>query len=147
MHRRILLVSVSAALLISSCSPPIPRPGSLQPFSSACDKSNEGQWIAVEGYLRLPDAFTDSTSIELHLYADPRFDGTPIGVILSFGSGPDQAEKISSSFRDDDLKVHLADGALVPFRTRLRVSGRMAYPITAQPISCLLENPYLESAK
>ena len=122
-------------------------PGITQDFAHACDKPNEGQQIAVVGYLRLPDTLDGGSSVVLRLYRDPAFTGRPIGVTMLFGDDANQAMKITSAYHDYDLKVHLADGSLVPFLTRVRVSGRVYYPITSQDFDCGLNNPYVEAAK
>ncbi len=147
MRSGILVVITLMALRITACSPRIARPGILQDFSNACDKANEGQEIAVEGYLRLPDVLTSSNSVELRLYRDATFSGKPIGVTMRFGNGPNEATKITTAYQDKDLQVHLANGTAVPFRTRVRVSGRMYYPLVPQDFACGLENPYVEPAK
>ncbi len=143
----VLFVLALTAYMIVACASRSPQPGALQTFTAACDKPNEGQRIAVEGYLRLPDSFSGTDSVELRLYSDTSFVGQPIGVTMPFGNGPNRAEMITGSYRDDDLKVHLADGQLIPFGAKVRVSGRMYYPIIAQDFPCALENLYLEAAK
>ncbi len=147
MRSWILSVLIVTSLAVIACSPVAARPGPLQDFANACDKVNEGELIAVEGYLRLPDSFTNGATVELRLYSDLSFRGQPIGVTMSFGDAPNQATRIDSSFRDSDLKVHLADGSQVPFGTRVRVSGIMYYPIAAQEFECGLQNPHVELAK
>ncbi len=142
-----LSVLLLLALSIGGCASSTARPGELQSFSTACDKPNEGVNIAVEGYLRLPDSFSGSRTIELRLYSDPSFSGKPIGVTLQFGNGPNQVRPITSSYRDEDLQVHLADGTGIPFRTRVRVSGVVIYPAFPQDFECSLENVYVERAK
>lgn len=147
MRSEIFVVITLMALRLTSCSPRPARPGVLQDFDSACDKPNEGQQIAVEGYLRLPDTLTSTYSVELRLYRDPTFSGKPIGVTMRFGNAPNEANQIKSAYTDNDLKVRLANGTAVPFRTRVRVSGRMYYPLVPQDFECGLENPYVEPAK
>ncbi len=134
-------------MCIAACTPGTAYPGALQDFASACGKFNEGQQIAVEGYLRLPDTLINKSSVELRLYQDLGFRSRPIGVIMLFGDGPNEATRITSPYHDEDLKVHLADGTVVPFRTRLRVSGRMSIPVSPSDFRCVLENPYVERAK
>jgi hypothetical protein len=142
-----LLVSVLTALGVIACARETPHAGELRSFEEACQKFNEGRWIAVEGYLILPDAFSPADSVELRLYRDLTFSGKRIGAAIFFGDGPDEAQKINSSYRNTDLKVHLADGTLAPFGTRVRVSGRMVYPVVPQDYECGLENLYIEMAK
>ncbi len=142
-----LMVLIVTSIALIACAPSTAHPGELQTFATACDKPNEGQDIAVEGYLRLPDSFTGSQSIELRLYPDLSFTGKPIGVTMDFGDGPDEALRINSSYHDADLKVRLADGTEVPFGTRVRVSGTMYFPVVPQDFDCGLENVYVQRAK
>ncbi len=142
-----LPVLIATALTVMACAPQTAHSGPLQAFANACDKPNEGQVIAVEGYLRLPDSFTASDSIELRLYSDLSFTGRPIGVTINFGNGPNEARRINSSYSDTDLKVHLADGTEIPFGTKVRVSGKVYFPVIKQDFDCGLENVYVERAK
>jgi hypothetical protein len=142
-----LLVLGWIGLCLGTCTPAVPAPGTPQPFSFACEKPNEGQLIAVEGYLRLPASLDSARNVMLRLYPDPSFQGSPLGVLMQFGDGANEAHKISSSYRDQDLKVRLADGTVVPFGQRVRVSGRMYLPVQAQDYPCALQNPYVEIAK
>ncbi len=147
MREQIFVVMAVVSLWASACTPGTAYPGALQDFSSACAKYNEGEQIAVDGYLRLPDTLTSTSSVELRLYRDVGFHGRPIGVPMLFGNGPNEAHQITTSFHDRDLIVRLADGVTVPFGTRVRVSGRMHIPIGPTSFSCELENPYVELAK
>lgn len=148
MRRRTYLLPVLAALLcLVACAPASAGAGELQAFAHACDKANDGKRIAVEGYLRLPDSLTGGGNVELRLYRDLSFTGKPIGVNMRFGDGANQTRNINAPYHDDDLKVHLADGTLVPFGTKLRVSGRMDLPVVQQDFDCELQNVYVEQAK
>jgi hypothetical protein len=143
----IFLVPVLTAIFVIACTSESPRAGELQAFDRACDKANEGDWIAVEGYLRLPDILVPGCSVELRLFRDRTFRRTPIAATIPFGGSPDQAIKISSAYQDNDLKIHLADGTLVPFGTRVRVSGLMYYPMIPQDFECGLRDLYIQAAK
>ncbi len=147
MRERILVVIMLASLCLSGCAPGTSYPGALQDFSTACDKANEGRQIAVEGYLRLPDTLTSTSSVELRLYRDTGFHGVPIGVPMRFGDAPNEAAKIVTAYRDQDLKVYLANGTVVPFETKVRVSGKMVIPLAPSNFRCELENPYVEQVK
>ncbi len=142
----LLLVLAGTGLCLAACAREPAVPGTPQAFIAACDKPNEGQLIALEGYLRLPPALSSSKAVMLLLYPDPSFQGRPVGVMMRFGDGPNQAQPISTSYRDQDLKVHLADGSVVPFRTRVRVSGRLFFPPQPHDYDCVLQNPYVEPA-
>ncbi len=147
MRGRILAVMTMVGLCLAACKPATAYPGTLQDFAVACAGFNKGQQVAVEGYLRLPDTLTSTSSVELRLYRDLGFHGRPIGVPLLFGDAPNEARRITASYRDQDLIVHLADGSTVPFRTKVRVSGRMHIPVAPSDFMCELENPYIEKAK
>jgi hypothetical protein len=140
-----LFVVVFVAGWLVACVPETAQPGALQAFATACDKPNEGLRIAVDGYLRLPDTLDSTDRVVLRLYMDLSFTGKPIGVTMKFGDGPNEARRITSSFRDEDLKVRMANGEVVPFRTRVRVSGKMYFPIVPQDFDCGLDNPYVEA--
>ncbi len=140
----LLLVLAGMCACLAACAPATAVPGTPEAFIFACDKSNIGEIIAVEGYLRLPPTLDSTRSVMLRLYPDPSFQGKPIGVMMRFGTGPNQAQQINSSYRDEDLKVRLADGREIPFRTRVRVSGRMFVPIQPQDYDCALQDPYVE---
>ncbi len=142
----LLLVYGGMCACLGACAPVIAAPGTPEAFTFACDKSNEGQLISMEGYLRLPPSLNSTRTVTLDLYPDPSFKGTPIGVVMQFGDGPNEAHKISSSYHDSDLTVHLADGTPVPFGTRVRVSGWMQIPLEHEDYACILQDPYVEPA-
>lgn len=142
----VLLALAAMALCLAACVPASAAPGTPQAFIAACDKVNEGQLIAVEGYLRLPASLDSASTVVLRLYPDPSMQGKPVGVLMRFGDAPNQAHRISRSYRDSDLRVRLADGAVIPFGTRVRVSGRVYFPVQPQDYDCALRNPYVEPA-
>jgi hypothetical protein len=135
------------AFAFAACSQPAPTVGEDQTFATACDRANDGQRIAVQGYLRLPDSFSGDQSVVLRLYDSAAFAGTPIGVQIRFGSQANQIEPVPTSYRDDDLQVHLADGQVVGFGTQVKVSGQVYFPVVGQDFECGLENPLVELAE
>lgn len=143
--RFLLLISLVPFWLAACSGEAIPASGPIQEFSSVCDKTNDGKVIAVEGYLRFPDSFTGDQSVVLRLYQTSDFTGTPIGVTVELGSKPNQLEPVSDQYTDNDLKVHLADGTIAPFGTKVKVSGKMYYPLVEQVFDCALDNPYVEA--
>jgi len=136
------------ALLLAGCgdAKAAPTGGEAQGFSVACDKVNDGKRITVEGYLRLPDTFKAEGSVVLTLFETTDFQGKPIGVQIDFGSQANQIDTVPMEFSDDDLNVHLADGQLAPFGTKVKVSGKVYYPLVSQVFTCALENPLVELA-
>jgi hypothetical protein len=146
MSPRSLVALSLVALALAACSKAAPTVGEAKDFTAACDKANDGKRIAVAGYLRFPDSFTDDQSVVLRLYEADDFGGKPIGVDIEFGTQANQVEKVTDQYKDNDLKVHLADGQVAGFGTRVRVSGKVYFPIVAQEFECGLENPLVESA-
>ncbi len=142
----LVLANLLVVILVSGCSEPAPTVGEVKDFASACDKANDGQRIAVTGYLRFPDSFSESSSVVLRLFETDDFDGQPIGVTINFGDQPSQIEEVSDQFSDEDLQVHLADGEVAGFGTQVRVSGKMYYPMVSQDFQCGLSNPLVEAA-
>jgi hypothetical protein len=115
-------------------------------FADVCNESNEGERVAVTGYLRLPDSFTGDVSAVLRLFETDNFAGTPIGATAKLGTEPNQMEQVPASYTDDDLKVHLSNGQVAAYGTKVKVSGRMYYPLVDQDFVCGLENLLIEPA-
>jgi hypothetical protein len=115
-------------------------------FADVCNESNEGERVAVEGYLRLPDSFSGDFSVVLRLFETDSFEGTPIGATVRLGTEANQMENMPDSYTDDDLRVHLADGQVVGYGTKVKVSGRVYYPTVDQDFVCGLENLLIEPA-
>lgn len=147
MSRRIFLVFCLVNLVLTACggSAP-PSEGQAQDFAKVCDKVNDGKRVAVVGYLRFPDSFTGSQSVLLRLYETTNFNGTPIGVETDFGTQANQVEPVNDQYTDNDLKVHLSNGQVAQFGTKVKVSGKVYYPIVSQDFDCGLENPLVEAA-
>ena len=137
---------LAISVIVSGCSQPAPTVGEDKDFAAACDKANEGQRIAVTGYLRLPDSFSESTSVVLRLYKTDDFSGQPIGVTVSLGDQANQVEEVSDQYQDEDLQVHLVDGRVTGFGTLVKVSGTMYYPLVDQDFQCGLSTPLVEAA-
>ena len=146
LSRLFVVISLIAFMLTACSKPSAPTVGVDKDFASACDKANDGKRIALTGYLRLPDSFTGDQSVVLRLYETNDFSGKPIGVQTEFGSLANQAEPITDQYSDGDLKVHLGNGQVAQFGTRVKVSGSVYFPAVAQEFDCSLENPLVELA-
>jgi hypothetical protein len=143
---RLFIALCLVAFILAACSQPASTVGEDTAFANACDRVNDGQRIAVQGYLRLPDSFSGEQSVVLRLYETDAFDGTPIGVQIRFGSQANQVEPVPTSYSDDDLQVHLADGQVVGFGVKVKVSGKVYFPLVDQDFECGLENLLVELA-
>lgn len=144
---RALALLVVAITTLSACAAEPPTVGEATPFAEVCARANEGRRVAVEGYLIFPDSFTESQSVVLRLHESDAFDGTPVGVQIAFGTAPNQVEQVADQFSDSDLQVHLADGSVAGFGTKVKVSGKVYFPMVDQAFPCALENPLVEGAE
>src|SRR5215813_6640318 len=124
-----------------------PTTGEMKDFASLCDKANEGKRVATVGFLRFPDKFTGTSSVVLRLYNAGDYAGAPVGVQTKIGNQANQAELAPKEFTDKDLKVHTSDGQVAGYGTRVKVSGKVYYPLVGQDFKCALENPLIESAR
>ena len=124
-----------------------PTAGETKDFASVCDKANEGKRVAVVGFLRFPEKFTGTSSVVLRLYGAGDYAGAPIGVQTKIGNQANQVELAPKEFTDKDLKVHTSDGQVAGYGTRVKVSGKVYYPLVGQDFKCGLENPLIESAR
>ena len=138
--------AVLPTLLLFGCSDEPPAPAAEQPFASICTPANKGQRVAVRGYLRLPDSNSGDFSIVLRLFETPAFTGPPIGATMRFGTEPHHLDVVPTSYTDNDLRVHLADGTIAGYGVPVRVSGTMYEPLVGQDFACALENLYVEAA-
>lgn len=124
-----------------------PTAGEMKDFVSLCDKANEGKRVATIGFLRFPEKFTGTSSVVLRLYGGGDYAGEPIGVQTKIGNQANQVELAPKEFTDKDLKVHTSDGQVAGYGTRVKVSGKVYYPMVGQDFKCGLENPLIESAR
>ena len=124
-----------------------PTTGEMKDFASVCDKANEGKRVAVVGFPRFPEKFTGTSSVVLRLYGGGDYSGAPIGVQTKIGNQANQAELAPKEYTDKDLKVHTSDGQVAGYGTRVKVSGKLYYPLVGQDFKCALENPLIESAR
>ena len=124
-----------------------PTAGETKDFASLCDKANEGKRVAAVGFLRFPEKFTGTSSVVLRLYGASDYTGAPVGVQTRIGNQANQVELAPKEFTDKDLKVHTSDGPVAGYGTRVKVSGKVYYPMVGQDFKCGLENPLIESAR
>lgn len=145
--RRILYLGL--LIFCAACgggSSEAPTTGEMKDFASVCNKANESKRVAVVGFLRFPQKFTGTSSVVLRLYGGDDYTGEPIGVQTRIGNQANQAELAPKEFTDKDLKVHTSDGQVAGYGTKVKVSGKVYYPLVGQDFKCGLENPLIESA-
>jgi hypothetical protein len=144
------IVAIGLLIFCAACgggSTEAPTAGEVKDFALLCDKANEGKRVAVVGFLRFPEKFTVTSSVVLRLYGDGTYAGGPVGVQTKIGNQSNQAELAPKEYTDKDLKVHTSDGQVAGYGTRVKVSGKVYYPLVGQDFKCGLENPLIESAR
>jgi len=147
LHR---MFCIGLLIFCAACGSGSPEPlttGEMKDFASLCDKANEGKRVAVVGFLRFPEKFTGTRSVVLRLYGGSDYTGAPIGVQTMMGNQANQVELAPKEFTDKDLKVHTSDGQVAGYGTKVKVSGKVYYPLVGQDFKCGLENPLIESAR
>jgi hypothetical protein len=140
------LIAFALAACSSTPAGP-PTVGEIKDFSAACDKANDGKRVAVEGYLRLPEEVNRKIGPVLRMYKANDYSGKPIGVSVEIGSKENQIAFIPKEYTDKDLKVHIANGHVAEFGTKVKVSGDVYFPLVGQEFQCALSNPLVELAK
>ena len=143
------IICIGLLIFCAGCSGSAPEPptaGETKDFASVCDKANEDKRVAVVGFLRFPEKFTGTSSVVLRLYGGSDYAGAPIGVQTRIGNQANQVELAPKEFTDKDLKVHTSDGQVAGYGTRVKVSGKVYYPLVGQDFKCGVENPLIESA-
>lgn len=124
----------------------VPAAASDVAFARACDQANDGERVAVNGYLRLPKSFTGERSVVLRLYESVTFAGSPVGVQIRFGAEPNQVDMVPIKYSDKDLSVHLSNGGTAGHGTPVRVAGKVYRPLAPQEFECALEDVLVEAA-
>ena len=143
----VALLALASAACGGAKAPEPPTAGELKEFAALCDKANEGKRVAVVGYPRFPEKFSGTSSVVLRLYEKADYTGQPVGVQTPIGKQANQAELAPKEYTDKDLKVHTADGQVAGYGTKIKVSGKVYYPLVGQDFKCSLENPLIESAR
>ena len=141
---------IGILILCAACGGGLSEPpttGEMKDFSSLCDKTNEGKRAAVIGFLRFPEKFTGTTSVVLRLYPGGDYAGMPVGVQTRIGNQANQVELAPKEFTDKDLKVHTSDGQVAGYGSKVKISGKVYYPLVGQDFKCGLENPLIESGR
>ena len=140
MRNVILLLSVLTAAGAQSGPP---TPGVPVKFEDACAKANEGKRLMVEGYVDFPLSFdTDDKAVVMRVRPRLASWEYTVGAAAAFGHGPNNVEMPPLNFKNRDLRLHLADGRVVTYWNKVKVSGTMFYTTGQAPgaYTCGLKN-------
>jgi hypothetical protein len=117
------------ALVLGACESGPPTRGVPVAFNSVCEKANEGKRIMVEGYVNYPHLFHENdVSLMLRMRPSLALQETPLGVSAKLGDQVNNVELPPEHFKQSDLKLHLADGQVVGYADKIKVSGTMYFP-------------------
>jgi hypothetical protein len=83
----------------------------------------------------------------LRLYGGSDYGGATVGVQTPIGNQANHVELAPKEFTDKDLKVHTSDGQVAGYGTKVKVSGKVYYPLVGQDFKCGLENPLIETVR
>lgn len=122
--------------------------GELVTFDTVCDKANESKRVALEGYLDFPNEFkSKDLSIMMRLRAAPGAKDRVVGASVRLGTSPNNVAVPPKTFSVKDLKLTMNDGKTAGYADKIKVSGKMYYPIVAQDdFKCGLTNTLIESS-
>jgi hypothetical protein len=117
-------------------------------FEAACIKANEGKRLMLEGYVDFPQkGFGDSDTI-IMMRVRPSLASweNTVGASAKLGNGANNVEKPPEVYKNRDLKLHLADGNVVGYSNKVKVSGTMYYTSALGPgaYTCGLSNTLFE---
>ena len=102
----------------------------------------------LEGYLDFPErGFDDAaTSVMMRLRPSLAGWGNTVGASVKIGKAVNNVEMPPEHYKKTDVKLHLADGLVVTYANKVKVSGTMYYVSALGPgeYSCGLANTLLE---
>jgi hypothetical protein len=144
MRKTILFLSILAACAQSGP----PARGVPVTFESACDKANLGKRLMLEGFLDFPEHGFDDKATEIVMRLRPRLSGwsDTVGATARLGHGANNVEMPPETYKKTDLRLHLADGQVVTYWNKVKVSGTMFYATGQAPgaYTCAIGNTLFE---
>jgi hypothetical protein len=116
-------------------------------FEAACDKANEGKRLMLEGYVDFPLSFDDkATSIMMRVRPRLASWENTVAASATIGHAANSVEMPPANYKNRDLRLHLADGQVVGYANKVKVSGTMYYTTGLSPgaYTCGLKNTVYE---
>ncbi|KAF3887427.1 MULTISPECIES: hypothetical protein [Nostocales] len=141
-----ILPLLANIILLVGCTgePETPTIGQMTNFHSVCHKGNDGKRVAVEGYLTLPTSIKNNILV-LRLRQSKNFGSTVIGVSSNFGDEPNKVSPLPLVYKHRDLKIRTHNGQTASYLDKVRVSGKVYFPISnLVEFQCGLSNPLIE---
>jgi hypothetical protein len=143
---RIVILLISVLLVACGQSGPLAR-GVPVKFEEACNKANEGKRLMLEGYVDFPLGF-DNGDKSTVMRVRPLLSSWEytVGAVATFGHGPNNVEVPRENYKSRDLRLHLAEGQVVTYWNKVKVSGTMYFATGQRPgaYTCALKNTLYE---
>jgi hypothetical protein len=113
------------AYLVACGQSAMPSRGVPVTFQSACDKANLGKRVMIEGYVDFPfREVPDSAAIAVMRVRQSLSSWeNVVGADARIGKGPNSVEMPPEGYKSRDLRLHLADGQVVSYNHKTKVSG------------------------
>src|SRR5436853_4457679 len=92
--------AIAAAALMGACDQ-TPTVGAPRTLADVCERANDGKRVALEGYLSLPDSFSENVTSEsapVVIRGGLPESGDVTFVWIPYGSGPNSMEKVPDTY-------------------------------------------------
>lgn len=159
MKKHVVVCSTLLLTTLVGCANEPPTVGRAVEFEQVCNRENDGERVSLEGYLTLPKTISSDDKFSLLLEIRPsksveNMNGK-VGVWTSYGSEVNQVSPIPfttqfshvGDYTHENLKVTANDGQQITYTDRVRISGRVRFPSSANVLAispCVLNNPLIE---
>jgi hypothetical protein len=126
LKKRILITLLFGlvGLFITGCSQKM-EPAQTISWEDLNKPEYQQQYVAVDGYLKIPKSIMANDTMTLPLYKDAEDESQKVTLSVAVGDGNNQAELPPKDYKESDFKLRANDGTLVASNSRIKVSGRL----------------------
>ena len=132
-------INLLAFMALAACS--APEPAIPIEFSKVCAISNEKKMVEVGGYLNTGKSVYCSNRggrMECaHGFTETQGAGKSISADIEQGTRANQAEKLKSGYKREDIKIRDNNGNVIDLAKRVRLTGKMS--VTPDLSVCLIQ--------
>jgi len=124
-----------------------PTRGAPVTFEAVCGKANEGKRVMIEGFVEYPSSFkANEDTIMMRVRPTLTSWENVVGASATLGNAANNVEMPPKVFKRSDLKIHTADGQVLGYLNKVKVSGTMYYPSSMAQVEfkCGLTNTLFE---
>jgi hypothetical protein len=122
-----LVLAVLVCFLFTACN----KPGVPTEYGKVCDAANEKKYLEVSGFLSdggsLFCSNTGGTSMRCGFkLLQNAGDTKGFTADVEQGTGANNVEKISGSYKREDIKIHDNSGNLINLADQVKITGQMS---------------------